>query len=117
VGDAVAFDRPSTAALSRPALSKRRTAGPPVTPLVGHRRRDADPTSASAGPVCLSASWEPETLEPSELKDIAVLRTMLYAKLRRVSVRQADLNDVGSARIDPACFRSPGSTWLGGGRR
>ncbi len=54
---------------------------------------------------------EPETLEssePSELKDIAVQRTMLYAKLHRVTVTQADLNYVGSIMIDRALLEAAG---------
>ncbi len=46
------------------------------------------------------APSDPPAPTPSELKDIAVLRTMLYAKLHRVTVTQADLNYVGSVTID-----------------
>jgi hypothetical protein len=49
---------------------------------------------------------EPETLETSELKDIAVQRTMLYAKPHRVTVTQADLNYVGSVTIDRALLEA-----------
>jgi aspartate 1-decarboxylase len=41
-----------------------------------------------------------ELLEPSELKDVDVQRSMLYAKLHRVTVTQADMNYVGSVTID-----------------
>jgi len=40
------------------------------------------------------------TLKATELKGIAVQRTILYAKLHRVTVTQADLNYVGSVTID-----------------
>ncbi len=46
------------------------------------------------------APSDPPAPTPSELKDIAVLRTMLYAKLHRVTVTQAELNYVGSVTID-----------------
>jgi aspartate 1-decarboxylase len=39
-------------------------------------------------------------LNPSDLKDVAVQRIMLYAKLHRVTVNQADMNYVGSVTID-----------------
>ena len=41
-----------------------------------------------------------EPSEPTELKDITVQRNMLYAKLHRVTVNQADMNYVGSVTID-----------------
>ena len=39
-------------------------------------------------------------LNPEKLKDVAVQRTMLYAKLHRVTVNQSDMNYVGSVTID-----------------
>ena len=38
--------------------------------------------------------------EPSELGDIPVQSNMLIAKLRRMTVKQADLNYVGSVAFD-----------------
>jgi len=60
-------------------------------------RSDSQEPAAS---VCLRAPWEPETLEPSELEGIAMLRIMLHAKVHGVAVAQADLNYARSVRID-----------------
>jgi len=48
----------------------------------------------------------PPAPQPSEPKDIAVLRTVLYAKLHRVTVTQADLDYVGSVTIDRALLEA-----------
>ena len=85
-------------------VTSTRPWAPGAGPLRSSRRAPAA-TSYLRTPL---APWACETLEPSELKDVDVQRTMLYAKLHRVTVNQADMNYVGSVTIDRTLLEASG---------